>query len=256
MAPTLNANSAEVWYRETVLLDERAIRQAVQLLSVSEQVRYERLLTSSGRRDYACAHALLRTVLSRFERRPPETWSFEVAPGGKPVLPSGDPARISFNLSHTEGVVACIVAPGHEVGVDVEIARRGSQKERVAARYFSVEENAELAACGDDERASRFVEFWTLKEAYLKAIGKGLADRLDDVSFDLRAPGRIRFTRSQTRDLNQWQFATFEPTPEHRVAVAIRRDNGYAVRIVAINADAPTKEPLAPVRTSCPGNAQ
>jgi 4'-phosphopantetheinyl transferase len=113
--------------------------------------------------------------LSRYDSRPPGAWAFEEAPGGKPVLAAHDASALSFNLSHTHGFVACAVTLGTEVGIDVENVDRNLRVQEIAERYFAPDELSDLAACPPDARAKRFFDFWTLKEAYLKAIGVGLS---------------------------------------------------------------------------------
>ena len=83
---------------------------------------------------------------------------------GKPRVAEGN---ICFNLSHTGTYVAGIFAE-EEVGIDIEQQKRSGQK--IAERFFTVEENNYLDTVGTDQ----FTELWTRKESYVKAVGKGL----------------------------------------------------------------------------------
>src|SRR5215813_3615442 len=109
----------EVTYRETAAAPEGAAAD-LRLLSADEQRRHDRFAFAEDRRDYAAAHALLRRRLSAAVPIPPESWAFEAAPDGKPRLSTACrlDAPLSFNLSHTRGLVACAVAPGVDVGID------------------------------------------------------------------------------------------------------------------------------------------
>ncbi len=100
---------------------------------------------------------------------------------GRPTLAGDD--RISFSLSHSGsfGVIA-LAEGGARVGVDVEAVRPRSRLDALAARVLTDEERAGwLALDSDDARLRSFLESWTAKEAYLKALGIGIATRLRDV---------------------------------------------------------------------------
>ena len=143
------------------------------------------------------------------------------------------PPSFGFNLSHTKGLVACVVAIGRDVGIDVERVDRTSEIDSLCASHFSRSEVEQLAACSAHVRRDRFFDTWTLKEAYGKAIGRGLGHPLDSTTFDLTSPGSIGFTncpgegdRSQSKnpcdDEAQWQFHLFSPAPCFRLALATR----------------------------------
>ena len=117
----LAQGDVHVWCRATDSLGDADIKAAVTLLSPEEHSRYARFRFARDQRDYAAAHALLRLSLSRYADVTPRSWQFREASGGKPllVLDEGMP-RLSFNLSHTHGLVACAIASGSDVGIDVE----------------------------------------------------------------------------------------------------------------------------------------
>jgi 4'-phosphopantetheinyl transferase len=98
---------------------------------------------------------------------------------GKPVLP--DHPDLWFSLSHSESFAMVAVASGARVGVDLEIERPRPQLERLAARVLSDEEHAEWLEAEPRLRTDAFLERWTAKEAYLKAIGAGIWRPLRDV---------------------------------------------------------------------------
>jgi 4'-phosphopantetheinyl transferase len=190
-------------------------------------------------------------VLSRYDARPPAAWTFEDLPGGKPVLAPGTAPGLSFNLSHTHGLVACAVTRDTNVGIDVERLERSTCIDDLAQRYFTPEETAGLAACTPERRESYFLDLWTLKEAYLKAIGVGLSHPLNAMAFDLADPAQIIFRPPPRVEQRQWQFALFEPTPRHRMAVAVQRGVGETWRVLA-ECTAACATALAPLRTSVP----
>ena len=197
---TLAPGDVHVWCRATDSLGDADITDAVARLSPDERARYARFRFARDQRDYAAAHALLRTSLSRYADVAPGSWQFREAPGGKPSLVLGDGMPpLSFNLSHTHGLVACAIASGSDVGIDVESVDR-DVGDGVAERFFSESENADLRQCASEPlRARRFIELWTLKEAYVKAIGKGLSHPLDSIVFDVADRESIRVSAAAGR---------------------------------------------------------
>ena len=224
MFATLAADEVQVTFRETAALDQSAIGAAADLLSEEERTRCARFMFARDRRDFAIAHALLRQTLSRHHPIPPREWTFVPEPHGKPRI-SADlttAADLHFNIAHTHGLVACAVSRGADVGIDVEEIERRSDPLEIASRYFSVIETEDLKRCAPDDRFERFTEIWTLKEAYIKAIGKGLSLPLDEFAFRFEDPSALRFTAA-TCEATAWSFALFAPTHGHRMAVAARR---------------------------------
>lgn len=228
-------SDVHLWFRITATLADPEVDALVSRLSLEERARAARFVFARDRRDFAAAHALVRDMLSMHDDRPPAEWTFEAADQGKPRLPlsqAGAPP-LAFNLSHTRGLVACGVARGVDLGVDVETIDPALDRRDIAARFFSPAENAGLAACPAHERPARFIELWTLKEAYVKAIGRGLMESLDAFGFSWDGAQGIRFDAPPGATPAQWTFALFAPTAHQRLAVAIRADDSRPRAIIA-----------------------
>jgi 4'-phosphopantetheinyl transferase len=205
--------------------DAPLLARYLALLSDDERERAARFRFDEHRHQFCVAHALVRTALSRYARVEPGAWRFSVGERGRPEIvaaPGVPPLR--FNLSHAGGLVACAVALARDVGVDVEDATRRADIDAIARRYFSPSERSDLARPGSGR--DRFFELWTLKEAYLKARGIGIAAGLEKISFalDAGAPIRIRLDPGfDDDDPASWQFALHRPTARHVLSVAVRR---------------------------------
>jgi 4'-phosphopantetheinyl transferase len=223
-----------VTYALTDALDAAAVAAALEPLSPDERARHERFRFDRDRRDFAAAHALLRGALSAQVPRPPREWTFIAGPRGKPALDaeSADRTHLSFNLAHTPGLVACVVARDADVGVDVEAVDRRADALRLAHRYFSRVEIEQLERWPDAERQTHFIEVWTLKEAYVKAIGEGLACRLDEFSFVFDGPRSLQFASTRDVPRHAWRFALFAPSRRHRLAVAVRDGSARRRRFI------------------------
>ena len=195
---------------------------ALALLDDEERRRLEGFRDDRDGREFALAHALLRSTLTECGELSPRDWRFEAASGGKPRLRGGGSASPSFNLSHTRGLVACIVAPTGDVGIDVEYLNRSTDWRRIAERYFSGEELAQLERGPTDRE--RFYELWTLKEAFAKALGVGVLQVLSTVEFRIEQDGGIEARLPADVVGDDWRFKVCAPSPEHRCAIAVRRN--------------------------------
>ena len=196
------------------------------LLNGEERERMARLVFARDRKRFLITRALVRTMLSRYAGVAPADWKFIANVHGRPEIldrPPGVP-DLRFNLSHTEGLIACAVTIGREVGVDVEHVGRKLTHD-VPGRFFAPREVADLRARPEAEQESVFFDYWTLKEAYIKARGFGLALPLGDFAFELSssAPPAITFEPAMNDDPATWQFYQESPTPRHRLGLAVRR---------------------------------
>jgi len=125
----------------------------------------------------------------------------------------------------SRGLVALAVTRGHLVGVDVERVDR-VVREDIAERYFAAAEVRDLRALPAAAQARAFFDYWTLKEAYIKARGMGLAIPLADFAFTLAPPEppAIRFVDGFDDHPGRWQFWQAWPSDVHRLSLAVSRE--------------------------------
>jgi len=223
----LAANEAHLWRVDPKAITDPEIRQAYwNLMTPQEQEKQQRFYFAKGRQEYLVTRALVRSVLSRYYAAEPAAWRFKENRYGRPEIDTpAQAAHLRFNLSHTDGLIVCLVARELEIGVDVENITRQTRSLEIAESHFSRQEVMDLSALPKERQHNRFFEYWTLKEAYIKARGMGLALPLGQFSFHLEAgcPVRISFGPQIDDDPEAWQFAQRFPTPDHLMAVAIRR---------------------------------
>jgi 4'-phosphopantetheinyl transferase len=242
----LGSHDVHVWYRTTGSADVVDARETdLSDLSPDERARYSRFAFARDRCDFAAAHALLRTQLSLYADVAPASWAFNALPDGKPFIDSSSGhVGLTFNLSHTPGLVACAIGRGREVGIDVESVDRALDGRTIATRYFSQVESDWVNACDARERAIRFIELWTLKEAYIKAIGRGLSHPLHTFGFRFERERHIQFNPPPDIEASAWTFALYAPSPRYRMAVAVETTPSTAGSMVARSADGTVTEPI------------
>ncbi len=187
-------------------------------LSPDEIARAARFANTKDQVLYITAHYLLRRVLSDHAPIDPRAWHFATGAHGKPYLTNAA-SGLTFNLTHTGGLVAVAVAQNIALGIDAEnLDRRVNIN--VADHRFSAIETEWLRSLPEEEQGAGFLRLWTLKEAFLKAIGKGLSKSLSSftVLFD---PLRLAMESPEPGWPVQFQLYETCPTPHHQLALAV-----------------------------------
>ena len=212
---------AEVCYSVTGGLEPGDTERVLWLLSSDERRRHDRLAFARDQRDYAVAHALLRLVVAAHMAVRPQDLVLAADAEGKPFLAGcsreGCP---SFSLSHTRGLVACIIGTG-PVGVDVEAVDPSLPADVLSRRFFAPGEAMAIEGCPADERPGRFTELWVLKEALFKALGRELERPLDGVSFHVRGRRRIDTCPTVSLGPYRWAFLAMGVSGAYRLGAAV-----------------------------------
>ncbi|MEW5848462.1 MAG: 4'-phosphopantetheinyl transferase superfamily protein [Myxococcota bacterium] len=222
----LDSNQADLWL---LPVDGTATPESPfwAWLHPTERARHQRYLFPRNRDEFLLTRALVRSTLSRYVEVDPAAWVFRTNEHGRPEI--AEPrVPLRFNLSNTQGLIACAVAWERDVGVDVENSAEKTDVTSIAGNYFSPQEVSSLFALPWERQRTRFFEFWTLKEAYIKARGMGLAIPLDQFSFLVAddAPIQVALDPRLGDDATTWQFALLRPASDFFAALAIRRGHG------------------------------
>src|SRR6185312_2965413 len=227
-----NANMFQLWCAfPDDLLDSRAAEACAELLSEEERARWQRCRPERSRREYLATHALARTALSYYRPVAPRDWRFVTNAYGKPA-PTPD-CGLRFNLSNSTGLAVCLVVDAPlEVGVDVEARQRADEIAEVEYKVFSAAELAQLDALPGTEQPDRYLSLWTLKEAYIKARGMGMALPLREISFlfDDAGAARLEVAEGVDEDAARWRFRQLDYAG-HRIAVVGEGTEGWGLEL-------------------------
>ena len=234
--PLPNSERVLVRYVRLETVGSARSRRQWALLSDDERRRHGRRVASE-QLAFATAHALLRETLSLCAGGDPAAWRFAPDALGKPaVVARLADEKWEFNLSHTSGLVACVVARSSPVGIDVESTERPRAYSALARRVLAPSELEDVEARAPSERSERFLEYWTLKEARLKARGTGIRSPLRQLQFRLvREEGAECVADSEEAEgQGNWHYLRLRPTPQHCLAVACRsaRSPGWEIQEV------------------------
>lgn len=195
------------------------------LLSPDESKRAKKFRFWRDQRRYTAGRGILRLLIGRYLLVDPKEIEIRYNDFGKPFLRS---RALKFNLAHCRDMVIyafCIFA---DVGVDLECIRPIEDASGLAARFFSPNENEAFLSTPVERKTEIFLTYWTLKEAYIKAIGQGLSYPLDQ--FEIRLSNdtnpQIRTSQDDSEDGSNWSLFSISPESECVAAVAVR-GNGW-----------------------------
>lgn len=178
----------DVWHAELESLDSKNSITWDALLSDQERLRSETYKCPERRQRFVVVQSLLRRTLAGYLDVEPQELVFELGEYGKPTLVG---AKLYFNISHSGDHLLIAVSDLGELGVDVEKVRSGRNLHALAGRCFSAREYREWVALPADQQLPAFYRLWVKKEAFVKAVGRGIAAGLELCEFAVEPGGQI-----------------------------------------------------------------
>lgn len=232
--PQLAGNDVHVWLFG---LDAGpSVAQALDgVLDTAQRARLQRLRDPRHRFRYTVAQGMLRRILGLYGQCPPDAFTLERGPRGKPYLPeSSGLAWLRFNLSHSGDQALVAVSRGREVGVDLESLNRVFDPLALAKRFFTPGETAHLNALSQAQRREAFLLAWTRKEALVKAMGCGIMGSLAHIEVSVAPGAPPAWLRSfQPEDLARWDLRALPPIDGYAAALAAE-GSGWTIRCYRI----------------------
>jgi 4'-phosphopantetheinyl transferase len=192
------------------------VQQFRSTLEDDEINRADRFHFEKDRRAFAVSRGFLRRVLGKYLDMKPEALRFSYGPYGKPALSS-----LKFNMSHSRGVGLVAVSDNREIGVDVEYIRPDFATEDIARRFFSPHEVSAFNALSTELRVAAFFRCWTRKEAYIKAIGRGLSQPLDGFDVTLAPEAPAQLLRADDDDASRWSLSDIDAGSDYAAALVV-----------------------------------
>ncbi len=212
------------------LLDrpESEVSHWERLLAPHERQRADRFHFRRDRLRYIVGRGTLRLLLAEYLAVGPGEVRLWYTSHGKPEL-SGEmsEAGLRLNVAHSGPLALFAFARRGAVGVDVEYRRPDLSWRELAERYFAPREVAELNTVPVEQQQQAFYAGWTRKEAYMKALGLGMALPLDRFAVSL-TPGRPAELLSAEHDpdqLGRWQMWHLDPAPGYAGALVAEGQN-------------------------------
>lgn len=243
------------WY---ILPDEvksaTLLNQYLDILSPCEKENVLRMHGDHLKKSALLARALVRTTIARYQinsQVSPTSLKFRKNIYGKPEVDwqnhyDQNPPPLHFNISHTSSLIACGVTLDSPIGIDVEEKQRTTKNNILsfARRYFSPHEVESLSVISDPEiQRQEFLKLWTLKEAYVKALGRGFSAapfKNFTIRFRAATEGHLHLSGNSNSKASEiivessddpktltsnWQFALLELTGSHYAAICKEKDD-------------------------------
>ena len=223
----LQPGQVDIWLTfSDQIQDKNLLHQYRQMLTDEERNKRKKFIFDHDRHQYLVTRALLRTVLSKYAPIRPEQWSFSTTRYGKPVIENRMPLtqKIFFNISHTRGLIILGISTSGFIGVDAEDINATEPLTDGLSQLFSAQEINDLSTADCRQYRRKFFEYWTLKEAYIKARGEGLGIPLNYISFNLRdnTPFNVSFHPLWDDRPTHWHFWQFSIFSNYLFAICMK----------------------------------
>lgn len=229
------SNVVQVW-QIPLEVSSDTVERYFNCLSVDEQTKANRFRFEKDRRRYIVARGSLRHLLSHQLGPAPADIEFCYGDYGKPSVQAprqhtprqrsvlakestGDvPYTFHFNVSHSGEMALCALGNQQKVGVDIEHMKPINRLESMMERCFSADEQQQIRNA--DRPFQAFLQHWTCKEAYLKAIGMGLTQSMQTIEIQLTPPRLVAVPYACTEG---WHL-TVLPLPSYYVGALVTAD--------------------------------
>ena len=209
-------------------------------LASDERERARRFIDPAHGRRLVLRRWVLRCMLGARLGAAPEALRFCVNAFGRPTLaPPFDRAGLFFSTSHSGDLALIALRIGTPAfAIDIEQVRPLDDMEQIVARFFSPREQQEFFALDPTDRPDAFWRGWTVKEAFVKALGLGLSFPLDhfDVTLGPNRPAAIE--RIQAGDADRWGVRVIEFGASFRAALVGQDLQDLAPVITPVRIDA------------------
>lgn len=194
-------------------------------LSYEEKIRMNRLLRESLKRQYVISHGFLRLLLGKYLAIVPSKIQYNYNKFKKPFCIQ-DPS-LYFNMSHSNNYIAYVFSYGYRAGIDIEFIKYIPKIENLFSSIASPQEGFLFEKQNEIDKTYFFYKTWTIKEAFLKALGVGLTYPLSDVETTIIPKERFKVLKFDPNKeiLTGWTFIPIKFIPDYLGTVAVEKKN-------------------------------
>jgi len=214
----LNPTEIAVW-SGNIFVDEETVNQCWMLLNAEEQKKAAHL-QNNRRKQFIVVRGRLRCLLAEYTHEDPATIIFSKNRYGKPFLQNNE--DLVFNISHSADKLLIAVAVQCQMGVDIEIWKPRGDLMPLVDRCFALSEKKYWSGLPFSTRTAAFYSIWTRKEAFVKAVGRGIALGLQHCVTAPQAPGNFVAVPEQYKPATAWKIFNINAGDQTSAALVVR----------------------------------
>lgn len=213
----MTAKFVEVWHGD--ILSEASDQQSYyQYLNAEEQEKAASFIRPELQQKYIKTRGVLRAVLGNYLNEKPQQVNIKIAEYGKPFVDDG----LFFNLSHTGNKFVIAVSNVGELGIDLEQYKRRKNLQGLVKKCFSEVEILYWQGLSGQQQMIAFYQFWVRKEAFVKAIGRGIAIGLEQCEVNPQQQSRFLSIPESYGDVTDWKIVDVALNKEDVCALVVK----------------------------------
>jgi len=202
----LNPNDVHIWYISFNKKKLLNLNNLFHILSENEKIKSKSFIQERDQRNYIISHAYLRIILTKYHPNiNPRSWIFSKNKYEKPFLSKKHNSNICFNMSHSYSAAAFIFTSSNLCGIDIEDNNKDIYLDEPMINLVLSKEERDLYQLSKNKNAL-FYRFWTLKEAYFKALGIGISQNITQTNYN--SINSIDSTTYITFNQNNYHYGT------------------------------------------------
>jgi 4'-phosphopantetheinyl transferase len=223
MRVAIKDNQVHVWQVNLKTLPANATK-LTGTLSSEELERAGKFKFQQDREHFILFHSQLRLILSKYYDCQPGEFIFRYNSCKKPLISNPEFEGLKFNMSHSEDLMLVGLCKHKEIGIDVEKVREVDELDNIANENFSAQEIKYLTDSSD--KTNTFFKIWTRKEAFIKAIGKGIHFPLKSFGIELTSPVSLEHLVILNHPSwpDQWRTSELKVSDGYIASLAINSD--------------------------------
>ena len=214
--PTIRDGQIHIWRAPL----KRNKEEFAKLLNQQEKDRADKFIVEHAKNNFIVARGALKLLITKYLGIKNQDLLFKQNKYGKLYIKY---SRLQFNISHSHDFALFIFALDHQVGIDIEFIRDDFDFIPIAQRFFSKKEFIDLVALPKEHQIRAFFNCWSRKEAFIKAIGKGIFFALDKFSVEVsnKTENKVHLQiEGDEFKANDWSLEALSPADGYTGAFA------------------------------------
>lgn len=194
-------------------------------LSPDEVLRANKYHFEEDQKKFVRRRSALRQILAKRLGKHPRSISFEYSKLGKPQLAREFSGKLYFNVSHSRDFAIIGIGMSGQIGVDIEYLDSDVDSDLISKRFFATPEISEIMSSETRHKTDAFFRHWTIKEAFIKAIGKGLTFPLNEVIVQSSEGRHSLHFHDPEFDTSEWSVLLDHSLDNYLIAAVARQTN-------------------------------